>query len=863
MAIGGAFYRRVRALFRRRQLERDLDDELAFHLAMRQADLAARGLPPDEARAATLRQFGNTSVLKERARDAWQFPSLESCLQDVRFAGRSLRRSPGFTLMVAATLALAIAVATAMFTVVDALVLRPVPFESPDQLAFVYMGNERGGRTTVAPAVLRAWRESSAFTGAESAVPHTALVQRGDAVVSHPMADITPGIFDLLGEVRPLRGRLFSAEDGGPGATDRVLLSEDLWRRVYAADPAIIGTRITIDAQPHVVVGIVPAEFRFPAWNTAIWRATSIDAGTTERPMAYVRFAAGLPRADALRLATDAARAADPDTAQLTPILSGIAGVSRNVERQRAIPLLAGAVVLVFVALCANVGSLLLARLTSRRHQFSVCSALGASRSRVMRQASAESALLGMLGVAGGMAGAWMLVALARSFLPDAWLLTTLNPVNIDRRALAVASGAGTLATLAAGLLPAWIGTRVDAGDSLRLTDRTGSETRGSRSLTRALLIGELALACTLLVGATLLVRTFVNLTQADRGLDANGVLTATMSLPRSAFATAAARTAAAQTVEAAIRTLPGVDLTAWSYGLPPSGGSLSFGVWRADGAQGPAIDTVLERYDVGPEFFALYGVPLLRGRTFQPGDGERAAVVGERLARLLWPNQDPIGRSYSVLDTHFDVIGVAREITLPSIDATHDRPEFYQRFRGIGTYAMLSIRCAGPCPSAPVARQRIMTAVPAIQVNAVRLLEDAYDEELARPRATAALGVAFAAIAVLAAAAGLFSLLSYTAVRRRKEFGIRTALGASARQVGWLVIRDGLMVAFAGIALGSFGAWMLARDIGSLRYDVTVGDPVSWALVIGLLTATTLLAAWRPARAASRVDPVLLLRQE
>jgi putative ABC transport system permease protein len=517
----------------------------------------------------------------------------------------------------------------------------------------------------------------------------------------------------------------------------------------------------------------------------------------------------------------------------------------------------------VFVALCANVGSLLLARLTSRRHQFSVCSALGASRGRVMRQASAESALIGVIAVAGGVAGAWMLVALARSFLPDAWLLSTLNPVNIDRRALAVASGAGIMATLAAGLLPAWIGTRVNAGDSLRLTDRTGTETRGSRSLTRALLVGELALACTLLVGATLLVRTFVNLTRADRGLDTNGVLTATMSLPRRAFDTAAARAAAAQTAEAAIRTLPGVEVAAWSYGLPPSGGALSFGVWRADGPQGLTIDMDVERYDVGPEFFALYQIPLLRGRTFQSNDSERAVVVGERLARLLWPNQDPIGRSYSFLETRFEVIGVAREITLPSIDATHDRPEFYQRFGGVGTYAMLSVRCSGPCPPPAIARQRVMAAVPAIEVNQVRPLEEAYDEELARPRATAALGAAFAGIAVIAAAAGLFSLLSYTAIRRKKEFGIRTALGASAQQVAWLVFRDGLIVALAGIALGSLGAWMLARDIGALRYGVTVGDPVSWALVIGLLTMTTLLAAWRPARVASRVDPVLLLRQE
>lgn len=296
----GALYRRLLALVRRGQLERDLDDELAFHLAMREAEHIAAGAALDQAEARARRQLGNVTLLKEQARDAWTFPSLESWLQDTRFAGRSLRRSPGFTVVAVLTLALGVGITTAMFTIVDALILRPVPFRAPDQLAFIYMGNDRGGRATVAPAVLRAWRESPAFAGAESAVPDTALIEFESAVVTRGIARVTPGLFELLGGVRPVRGRLFDPSESRAGSDDRVLLSEDVWRALYHSDPALVGRRVTIDGESLVVVGILPAEFRFPSWNTVIWRAIDFDtlppSRSDERLMAYVRFATNMPR---------------------------------------------------------------------------------------------------------------------------------------------------------------------------------------------------------------------------------------------------------------------------------------------------------------------------------------------------------------------------------------------------------------------------------------------------------------------------------------------------------------------------------------------------------------------------------------
>ncbi len=401
----GELYRRLLVLVRRRRLERDLDDEIAFHLSMREAEHRRSGLTPREATITARRQFGNPTNLKEETRDAWLFSSFESWLQDVRFAGRSLRRSPGFALVAVLTLALAVGVTTAMFTLLDALILRPVPFRAPDDLSFIYMGTRTGGRGTVAPAVFRAWRENPAFAGAESASPDTALIEANGVVATRGIARVSPGIFDLLGGVRPVRGRLFDTTEGRPGTNDRVILSEDLWRTLYHANPSIVGRRVTIDGESLAVVGILPSDFRFPRWNTEIWRAFDFTSPTTQAasfPMVYVRFAANMPRADALRLARDAARASDSRNAKLEPLVRPLATDMLDPYYRRAVPLLAGGVVLVFLVLCANTSSLLLARLAERRREFSMRSALGASRGRVMRQAFVESGVIGALGVVVG-----------------------------------------------------------------------------------------------------------------------------------------------------------------------------------------------------------------------------------------------------------------------------------------------------------------------------------------------------------------------------------------------------------------------------------------------------------------------------
>lgn len=856
--------------FRRARRERDLAEELESYLAHETADQAARGLSEADARRTAHRQLGNMTRIHEaeyEIRRGHLLSRLESIWLDARLAVRSLVRRPWGFGAALSMLGLAIGITTAMFTVVDALTLRPVPFREPDALAYVMLGSIRGRSSSNAPGtVLRAWQHSPAFAHAESADTGTAGISVDGVVAARRVSHVTPGVFDLLGGVKPLLGRLINESDVGRS----VLLSEDLWRSLFHADREIVGRSVTIDGAPQVVVGVLPSEFRFPSSNTTLWQVVSPEQPPVSIPSSLVRFAPNVPRPDALQLATAAAIAADPTLAGVTLQVRPLVDEFLDPQNQRAMPVLVGGVVLVFLVLCANISSLLLARLTARQREFSMRSALGASRGRLIRQAFVESCVLGALGTVAGIVICWTLVSLARSFLPEAFPLRTLNPLSIDLRALVVTAGSGVVATLAAGLIPAWIGTRLAPNSSLRVAERGATDTRGVRVWTRAMLVGEIALACTLLVAATLLVRSFINLSNADRGLDVTGKLGVMVWLPRPAFPDPTSRALGTRRIEENVRQLPGVQHVAWSYGLPPNGGFTQSGIWRSDAPGAIGVETDVAGYVVGLDFFALYGIPLLRGRLLEPTDPRSQVVVSERLAHLLWPGLDPVGRTFSVEGRGpkgtFHVVGLVKETRFPSLDATLDMPQFYMPLGSADTTpAMVSIGCSPTCPKADLVRQLVLAIHPSIRVRDVRvqLLEDVYSAQLARPRATAALGLAFAAIALFASAGGLFSVLSYAVARRKREFGIRTALGASPNQIRRLVFRQGLMVAASGMVIGSATAWLLARALTALQYGVAITDPVTWCSVLSVLGLTAIATCWRPARQAMRNDLVALLREE
>ena len=770
---------------------------------------------------------------------------------DLHHAWRRAVARPSVAVLCASLLALGIGLATAMFSVVDSLLLQPAPFKDADRLI-----EQRLWRPE--PAVMDAWRSTGMFDAVEAASP-AALESDGSGADAWPQAFVTPGIFDMLG-VRPLRGRLFTSGDGRSVQAGEIILSETIWRSAFGGDPDLPGRRITLAGSAVIVVGIMPGSFRFPAPTTVLWRP--LDLSHTQYGTAiYGRLKPGVPRADAEARVAGLARLIGhlPERYGGTPPVSVVGRPALSDFTRRAVWLLLAGVGLVFVVLCANVASLLLAGLTARQREFAMCVALGASRGRLIRQAVIEHTLVALAGAAAGIGVAWVLTSMVPPLLEG----RTLNPIDVDIRALAIASGLGVASVLLSGLVPAWLGTRPKPAGSLRGSRQAGTETRPSRLATRALLVSEIALACSLLAGSTLLVRSFVNLMHANRGLTLDGVVRVDLSQLDDAFRSPAAMALGTTAIETNVAAWPEISAVALSREIPPHGRVVRVGagaVNSPDSAAGIAVD----RYRVSAAFFAMYGIPIVRGRHFQPADTEQDVIVGERLASLLWPGTDPVGQTFVVGSAPARrVVGVAGEIRLPSLDPDLDRPEYYTPMGNTSRTVFLNLRCHSACPDEGTIRTRLALVHPVIGARVVRPSDDPYRHELSLPRAIAQAGGLFAIVAVLTAAGGLFTVLTCAVGRRRREFGIRSALGASPSDIRRLVLHDGGRVVFSGVAAGLVGGWIVARSLSAFHYGVTVADPATWTGVTALIALTSFAAAWRPARTAMRLDPVTLLREE
>jgi predicted permease len=820
-------------------------------------------------------------------------PPMTGLVTDIRQAWRRVAARPFLSALAVGMLALAISVTTAMFTVVDALMLRPAPFPDPERLVRVVVDTSDGTDVSVSLEVFAELERSRAFERVTAAMGRVPVVlDDGPEPVQVSSAIVSPGFFEVAG-VRPVLGRTFVPGDGRPGTTDRTLISEALWRDVFGRDPGILGRRISLAGVPTEIVGVMPLDFHLPNATTKLWRPADpavapLDTWVHVGTPAIARLASDVPRSDALRLATDAIRRAPAVHVDAVAGFRPVAERPLDEYSRNAVTRLAGGVALVFLVLCANVATLLLARAAESRRHYAVSSALGASRKRLLRQAALESATLGMIGVVVGLAAGWVLVSLARQFLPEAFLLQTLNPLDLDQRAVFVTAVLGLVATLLAGLAPAWLGTSVSAVESVRSAGagtRGGTAPRAQRLLTRGLLAGEIALAVTLLFGATLLVRSFVNLVGAERGLDSDRVVAVRTWLPRHTFEGSAARRAFASALETELRGRPGVESVALSYGMPP-GGSLIYrgevrttresgGLGSEDLLRPVVFDGVVDGYPVGPGFFRVYGIQVLEGRTFRDEDPEINVVVGETLANLLAPGRSAVGRTFTIGSRGpLRVIGVVNEVRSPELDPRDDSPELYQPlFVGTGSARQalwfssgtvdIGLRCAAACPPLADVRQWVRQASPYAIITALHQLDDEYLELMSRPRAAAALSLAFAVVALLVAAGGVYSVQSYAVARRRREFGIRVALGAAPRQLRRLVYGDGLIVAAIGLGVGGAGAWALSRSLSALAYGITPGSPSLWLVVTGTLAAAMLAAMWKPAREAARSDPALLMHEQ
>jgi putative ABC transport system permease protein len=438
----------------------------------------------------------------------------------------------------------------------------------------------------------------------------------------------------------------------------------------------------------------------------------------------------------------------------------------------------------------------------------------------------------------------------------------TLNPLDVDERALLVAVLLAIVATAMAGLLPAWVGTRGSSAHSV-LT-RTSTESRATRLLSRAFLVTEVALACALVAGATLLVRSFMNLTSVAPGFNPSGVVSIWAEVDRSR-APGAAAGAVTNAAVAELSGLPGVTRVVRSGGVP----LFRSGRWRNTllepvGSEGvPVPQAVFQTYRVGPEWFEMFGVRILRGRAFRADDDNLRVILGARLASTLWPSADPVGRSLRWGKEVYQVVGVADDLRSPVRDLETDFAEIYMPFDASIIGGAISLQCGMQCPSEGLIRQRLSRAAPALTIHEFVHLETIYRDELAQPRAMATLGFVFGALALVVAAGGLFGVLSHTIGRRRREFGIRLVLGSTPGEIRRLVLREGLVTAGVGIALGAAGAWTATSALAALLYGVTATDAWSWSLVLVTLIGATMAGAWQPAARATRIDPGALLREE
>ena len=795
---------------------------------------------------------------------------LNSLRSDIRQAVRALLARPRTTAIAVSILALAIAACTAVFTVADAVIFRTVPYQNAERLVPVGIARRPGAwpSLNVTPALLRAWQDSGAFERLEAhASTSGATLDDGAEPRSVSQSWITPGMLDMLG-VAPVRGRAFTAADSLE-IVPPALISEVLWHSQFGGDPSLVGRRVSIDGKPTEIVGIMPAHFRFPLGRRGFWRPLDVARAATENRAVWALglIRDGMPREEALRRAEDATRASLPQLVAPPAALAFAANLgTRSFDEYtvNAVKVLFAGVVLVLLVACVNVASLLLAQSLSRRRERAVQTALGASRWRLMRQALCESAILSVAAAGVGLLLSWAVVSSFESMLPEYLLDRGANSIDLDARAYGAVILLTAVVLFASGLLPAWLGTRVSAGAALKMDARGSSEGRAARRLSSALVIGEIAVALALLVGASLLVRSFIELATVDRGIDTHDRVSVWISLPRYQEPDQNRRLVLADAVEARLSELPGVAQVLRVRSAPPQGGNFHMSPMRTDaGRTVEGVETF--GFEITPEFFSFFNMKAVSGRFLSADDPDEAVVVGERLARLLWPGDPaPVGRTFRLGDESvFEVVGVSREMLTPLIDPRLDQPEFFRLARGpvISRFALRVREDAGV--TAEEIRAAIRSVHPGYVVYEAAPFDDLYREHIEGPETAAKVAGAFAIFGMLVCAAGLFSVLSLSVARRRREFGIRLAIGANPSQLSRLVMRQTAFTLAAGIVVGVAGAFVLMRNLASVLAGVRPADPASWAGVVAVLSVAALAAAWLPVRDARRTDPLLLLREE
>jgi predicted permease len=871
-------WQRVRAYFRKDPLDGDLDEEMAFHLELATEENMRQGMTAEEARRRALIRFGGVMQAKEQHRETRGLPWLDVLAQDLRYAFRTLRRERGFTLVVVAILALGVGANVAVFSVVSTLLLRPLPFRDSQRLVWVAGNGGLGGlsdKSYRVDAFEEFKRDSHSLEEATAFVPYyamsqTKLVGRGEP---KPVAGVwvAGNFFSMLG-IQPVLGRLFAPEECVKGSRDVVLLSYSFWQRQFASDPSIVGRSIMLDSDPTTVVGVLPPSFDFgsvfaPGTKMDIFSPAILDGGMRYwgHTLAVIgRLKPGVTVAQAQAetntffpqmKSSHPEWATDADTT-ITGLKDHISGKLR-----RSLIALWCAVGMILLIVCVNLSNLLLSRTAARSKEFAMRRALGAGRGRLVRQLLTESAIL---------SGAGTLLGLGLAFAVTSWLahqgsiaLPLLSSVHVDRAALLWTLAIGMFTAVLFGVAPAFRISSESLQDSLKDAGHGMSDSRRHERMRAALVISEVALSCVLLVGAGLLLRSFLRLLDVDPGFQPEHA--AAISVDINDGGDAVRRGVVAQEMLRQVRALPGVEEAGMSDMLP-LGRNRSWDL-SAKGrtyAKGTNHDAFV--YIVTPGYFGAMGMHLLKGRDISwqdKADSEHVIVINEAAARRDWPGENPIDRLAQGIgygDTH--VIGVVADVHETSMEDAANPEVFVPITQGRPDGAELVVRtklAPDSLASSVMGTLRAMNpGQPATEFQPVQQLVD----HAVSPRRFFVLLVGiFAALGLVLASLGIYGVISYSVAQRTREIGIRMALGATRARVRFDVVARALQLVLFGIGVGTLASLLVARMIASLLFGTSPDDLTTYAGMALLLGAVALLAGYLPARRASRIDPIVALR--
>jgi putative ABC transport system permease protein len=867
----------------KRDVDQQLSDELSSYIELLKERNMKTGMGEEDARRAALLEVGGVEQVKQQVREGRVGFAIETLMMDIRYAIRSLLKKPGFTLTAVIALALGIGPNTAIFSVINGVLLRSLNYSKPEGIMMIWerFAQHPDHQNVVAPANFLDWQKRSRSFATMAAVWEARLNFSGTGDPIEVQAQlVTAGFFPTLG-VQPLIGRWFTEEEDRPGGNLVAVLSYQLWQERFGGSEAVLGQQVTISGRQFTIIGVMPPGFHFLNDQVQVWKPLSLDPAEDYRQSGgrFLRCVARLAPGVTLQQAQSELNGIAKQLEQQYPLYNSGWGASlvtigeQIVGNIRPILLvLLAAVALVLLIACANVANLLLARAASRHREFALRAALGAGRLRLVRQLLTESVLLALAGGVLGVGLAYWGVALLIAFGPDN--IPRLDEISIDPRVLIFTFAISLITGIAFGLMPAIQASRADVNDALKEGARGST---GARSALRSVfVVAEISLALVLLVGAGLMIRSFMQLHQVKTGFEADRVLTVRVQLPAAKYREDQQRVAFFKQAQERIAAVPGVKSLGAINFLPLTGlaSSTSFNIaGQAEAPPGQAPGTEVRVISGG--YFPAMGIPLIKGRSFDEHDGasSRVVVINETFARRFFAGEDPIGKHIIVEWSPKDdpngkpvdeIIGVVGDIRETALERDPNPAIYWPLARETYPFMTLVVRSAmDPMQLATTLQKEIRAIDPDQPVADIRTLDAVVAKSIARPRFDTLLLGIFAAVALVLASVGLYGVMSFSATQRTHEIGIRMALGATKADILRLVVGNGMLLMLLGIAIGVVAAWGLTRVMQSFLFGISSTDLITFIAVSGLLGAVALLATYVPARRATRVDPTIALRYE